>query len=252
MKPKPLQKAIVYDDACPMCAWYTGQFVNAGLLESQHRIPFSQIKQCDIKLDLQKSRHEIPLVDLAGGQVIYGLDSLLTILAVRFPVLVCLVRFMPLYYFFKRLYAFISYNRKVIYPFRKRQNHSGSHFDCSPDFHIGYRWSFILWAVLSSYLLHSLFLPQEWHSGYSGMIGLGFSLIIIGCLRTGFQPMTDLLGQWSVSLLIGSMVGGILSFLPFLSFHFPLFSGFFVTIWQFYIRYRVLQRKGIQYEVMSH
>ena len=81
------EKAIIYDDNCPMCKWYTGAFVEANLLKSSNRISFSELNDTPLaeQIEMQRSKHEIPLVDLDGGETIYGVDSLVQLLKPRFP-----------------------------------------------------------------------------------------------------------------------------------------------------------------------
>jgi predicted DCC family thiol-disulfide oxidoreductase YuxK len=73
-------KAILYDHNCPMCALYTKGFVKWQLLDKENRISFAQLdNQIFIeRVDWYRARHEIPLVDLQGGQTLYGLESCTT------------------------------------------------------------------------------------------------------------------------------------------------------------------------------
>jgi predicted DCC family thiol-disulfide oxidoreductase YuxK len=142
-------KAIIYDNNCPMCALYTEGFVKWGLMESQNRIAFSQLDQQAFieQVDWHRAKHEIPLVDLLGGQTLYGLQALTHILSQKIPWLHTILQHKPFYSLCKGLYNFISYNRRIIIPTTRT---SSTGFDCTPDFHLIYRIAFILFAILSS------------------------------------------------------------------------------------------------------
>jgi predicted DCC family thiol-disulfide oxidoreductase YuxK len=75
-------KAIIYDDTCPMCNIYTKAFVQYGFLKSENRLSFTKIDEnIASKLDLHRSKHEIPLIDQDTGEVLYGVDSLVFLLS---------------------------------------------------------------------------------------------------------------------------------------------------------------------------
>ena len=112
---KLTSKAIIYDSTCPMCTWYTGAFVNAGALDKKGRIAFSELDHSTLaQLDPNRARHEIPLLDRETGEIVYGMDSLTLILANMFPWSKGLITKTWFKNFFKPLYKFISYNRRVI------------------------------------------------------------------------------------------------------------------------------------------
>ena len=112
---KSNNKTLIYDDACPLCVWYTGAFVKSGLLTTEGRKAFST---CDTELlnaiDLERGKNEIPLIDIENKQVLYGIDAMLEVLGEKFPVIKTIGNVKPVNWFLKRLYKFISYNRKVI------------------------------------------------------------------------------------------------------------------------------------------
>lgn len=145
-------QTIIYDDTCPMCTWYTGQFVKAGVLEN--RQPFSQLNnKLKAQLDLNRARHEIPLIDIQTGKIHYGLDALVILLSRLFPWAKSLLNNT----FFKRLlsplYRLISYNRRIIVP---SVSPKGS-FDAAPDFHAGWRIALISFVLMLNMVLHHFF-----------------------------------------------------------------------------------------------
>lgn len=148
-------KVIVYDDKCPMCAMYTAGFIRWGIMKKNDRISFSEL-DCQAfmaGMDPELSRDEIPLVDLNGGKTIYGLDAMLYLLDRKIPFLVRVARMQPFYWFFRRLYKLVSFNRRVIVGGR---NHA-SRFDCTPHFNYKYRLTFVVFAAALASLLSYFF-----------------------------------------------------------------------------------------------
>jgi len=148
-------KVIIYDDNCPMCCAYTKLFVKTGLLEKDGRIPFSEIEESGYacQLDLHRSRHEIPLVDVNEETTLYGLESMLAILEQKIPFLIKVARFRPFYFCLQQLYKIISYNRTII----AGQIPKADGFDCTPDFNWFYRFVYLIIAFgSSSFIFHHL------------------------------------------------------------------------------------------------
>jgi hypothetical protein len=107
-------------------------------------------------IDFNRAKNEIALVDHEKNKVIYGLDSLLLIIGNSFPVLEKTAKIKPLYWFFKKLYSFVSYNRKQIIPSAKDQHEEA----CVPDFNLKYRLSYLAFVVIFSGYILSIFSPK--------------------------------------------------------------------------------------------
>jgi hypothetical protein len=123
-----------------MCSAYTQAFVKTGLLDKDGRKNFSNITPDLLaKIDYNKSVNEIPVIDIASGQVWYGIDALLEILQQKIPFAKAIGNIRILKCFLTKLYKFISYNRRVIVA-TKRKN---GVVDCTPTFNIPYRLTFL-------------------------------------------------------------------------------------------------------------
>lgn len=71
-----MEKLIIYDESCPMCKLYTKGMVAADTSGCLTRLSSGQLTQETInRIDQQRARHEIPLVDLDGGETLYGVDT---------------------------------------------------------------------------------------------------------------------------------------------------------------------------------
>src|SRR5258705_13000024 len=125
------KKVIVYDDECPMCSAYTNLFVKLGWIKEENRLAFSDLPGYGLmeQIDLEKARHFIPLIDLDGGETLYGVDALAYILMQRLFFIRIVMKIPGAEWFFKRLYKIISYNRRIVIPC----NACTSKFDCAPD-----------------------------------------------------------------------------------------------------------------------
>jgi hypothetical protein len=176
-------KALIYDDDCPLCISYTRAFVKLGILAPEERVPFSKLRS-DLHQQIGRrgQGNEIPLVDLNGGETLYGVDALLCLLSRRWPWIGKLFGSRALYRPTRALYALFSYNRRVIFANETCSVHGG----CGPDFHTGYRLGFVVFAALFSALISWLFgnAVQQSTGLFSGMemlliCGAGWAIVML-------------------------------------------------------------------------
>lgn len=152
---------ILYDDECPMCALYTGAFIKTGMLDNAGREKFSDsvgVKKYNI--DWDRARNEIALINRRDQSVRYGIDSLTFVLGHSMPFLKPLMSVGIIKWMILKLYMFISYNRKVIAPGKIFEGMNA----CVPDYHRGYRWTYILfaWFITSLILMNYSILLQPY------------------------------------------------------------------------------------------
>lgn len=238
MTPK---KAIIYDNTCPMCRWYTDEFVKAGLLESENRIAFSELEKKGLagQIDLERSRDEIPLVDLEGGVTLYGLDSMVHLLALRFPFIPRLLAFPAVGWFFRRFYKFVSFNRRVMAPSHKVRQV----YDCTPHFDWKYRWVYILSANVIGWLGIGSFLASYLPDFVLWIMTAAFlSLHFFVIFLNGKRAM-EYAGQLATVWLLGGFFAlpGLL--LPGLAW---FFAGLALLImaWQGWRRWHIFAANG--------
>lgn len=142
---------ILFDAECPMCKMYTQLFVSTGMLEAEGRAAYQEIpEQACPMLDRQRAANEIALINQETGEVTYGVQSLFKVLAVAYPI------FRPLFanrlftWLMTKLYAFISYNRRVIIPASMAE----SSFKLQPSFKLGYRIAYLVFTwMITGYIL---------------------------------------------------------------------------------------------------
>lgn len=229
------QHTLIYDKDCPMCRMYTKAFISCGMMDQQGRLPFHEINNNHFtQLDTDRARNEIALVNIQTQQVTYGLDSLLAIIGHSFPALARIARFPPLYYGFKQLYAFVSYNRKQIIPHREEDGKTA----CVPDFRLSYRIAYILLVTLLSTLVLSAFsqklgdyLPQHHHLLREGIICLGqICWQTLWLKRLLGKQYADYIGNMMTVSLIGTLLLIPALFIPLSSLAALLYFATVVTI----------------------
>jgi len=145
---------LIYDNECPMCNLYSKGFTKCGMLDESGREAFTELTFKNKGLiDFNRAKNEIALVNHDKNEVIYGVDSLLLIIGNSFPLLEKIARIQPLYWFFKKLYSFVSYNRKQIIPSKEDDTEQS----CVPDFNLKYRLAYLGFVVFFSGYILSLF-----------------------------------------------------------------------------------------------
>lgn len=147
-------QTLLYDEDCPLCSIYTSGFIKTGMLDENGKKPFSKIDDDDLKIiDIRKASNEIALIDNNTKMVLYGIDSLLKVIGNSFPFIEKIAQIRPINYLLKKLYSFISYNRKVIIPNKK----TGKSITCIPDFNYKYRIIYITFTIVITALIFSFY-----------------------------------------------------------------------------------------------
>jgi len=233
---KPL---VIYDADCPVCEAYTKGFVKLGLLAPEARQSNQTFQDQNIidRLDPERMRHELPLVDLEGPEVRYGVDALLTVIGFRFPRFAQLIQQTFLYGWAKKLYAFVSYNRRIMIPAEPER---WQLLDFAPRFHMGHRLALIglLFGIVG--LIHWLATDSL---GAITLLPLA-GVLVAGGIAIYRTATTDRLPHWldyvghvGVSIVVGAIFNaiGLVTELPFL-----FLVGDAVMVWQLIVRLRVM------------
>ncbi|HVW97128.1 MAG TPA: DCC1-like thiol-disulfide oxidoreductase family protein [Mucilaginibacter sp.] len=207
---------ILFDGECPMCRAYTHAFVKTGMLDSDGRAAYQEelAHICPV-IDRQRAVNEIALINLSSGEVTYGVTSIFKILGNAWPLLAPILAFKPFLMLMRQVYAFISYNRRVIIPGSAEE----SSFSYQPTFRIGYR---------ITYLLFTWFLTGCILTMYAGLLNplipvgnptreyliCGGQIIFQGCIISIFnnKKRWDYLGN----MMTISFAGSLLLLLPLL------------------------------------
>ncbi|MFK8058082.1 MAG: hypothetical protein AB8F78_18285 [Saprospiraceae bacterium] len=179
----------LYDDACPMCQGYTSAFKQLKLSDRQ---AFSQIDIDNLPgLDLDRGRHEIPMLDTQTGEVRYVLDAMTEAIGEGLPILRPLVRNGVFLKALKPLYWLITYNRRVIAGTKPPVEG----LDCAPDFHAGWRWTYVALALAVALAIG---LPNP-------ALLLGFGIVLVVDLWRS-KVRLEFLGHFATVLLIATII----------------------------------------------
>lgn len=230
-----MKKLVIYDASCPMCRLYTKGMVLADGGSHLTRIGSNQFTDSTVinRIDPQRAKHEIPLIDLDGGETLYGVDTWVYAIGQRSNRMAMLLSRRWLRALLQKLYAFISYNRRIIVtsaPGRWQL------LDLQPDFQLRYRLTFVLVVMgLAGSLHHVLFSSFGWpvFTLVGGQFGL-VSLYLRLTKRPDFlETLLDYGGHLGMSLLLGGIVMAI-----GLAWHWPtaILIGAALAISQHFIR----------------
>jgi predicted DCC family thiol-disulfide oxidoreductase YuxK len=205
---------IIYDDNCPLCKAYTKAFVKYNFLNGGTRLAFSSVEEQEfIKLvDWKRAKNEIPLIDEKTKTVAYGVDALLIILGNRWKFFKVFAKSNLLVFLSKKLYSFISYNRKIIVP---EKPNTECKYNSIADFNVKYRSIYILfcWFICSLILTSYANLLTE----YIGKSNLGrefiicggqivFQSIVLSLFKTKKEDTFEYIGNMMTVSLIGSLL----------------------------------------------
>lgn len=221
---------ILYDSECPLCDVYTAGFVKSGMLGKGGRQPFCDSTKVIDAFAVNRARacDEIAVVNLKTGNVQYGAEGLMNIIGNSFPLLKPLFNIRAFQFICRKLYAFVSYNRKVIIP-RKNMDANGA---CVPSFNMFYRSIYLLFTwLITSYILvrYAAYLipfipPTNFYREFLICGGqLVFQAIIISIINK--KKRFDYLGN----MMTVSFAGGLLLIIGMMLA--PLVNTSFFPVW---------------------
>lgn len=204
-------KIIIYDDSCPMCKWYTEEFVNQGMLAAENRVGFTEVSPEILQqIDIERSKHEIPLYDTATKETLYGPDALYCLLGEKMPVLKPLFKNKIFKSFIWQLYKIITYNRRII----AGSSAPKTGFDCAPNFHFFYRCLYIVLAFLGAILIakqmidYTLAYQNIWLN--SAIIGMSIAIMIGFSIGFFLPKRISYWGHLATVLLADNLVAGLI------------------------------------------
>ncbi|RFS13344.1 hypothetical protein [Emticicia sp. C21] len=237
---------LLVDADCPMCRMYGKGFEKAGWVDRgtySHYQSFAV--SADISIDMNKARNEIALVDTEHKVVRYGIDALKYIITNRFPSLGSVLAWKPVDFFLRKLYKFISFNRKVIAPSEIKEGVKA----CTPDLNVKYRLLYIAFvAILSSIVLYQYTQPineaMDWqnHLGREFMICAGQILWQIVFLnRLLKEKLLDYLGNMMTVSMIGTLL--LLPMLLIKDLWAVYYLGYFIAVVSFMLWEHVRRSK---------
>lgn len=206
-----VENKLFIDRDCPMCSIYGNGFTKLGLIDDQTLCQYQNMESVYTEvIDIERAKDEIALHDTLTQTTTYGIDSLIKILGHNRVWLQKLLKFPLVYALLLRLYRFISYNRKVIYP--TAPNKQG--MACTPSVNLKYRWIYLIFTalftgvILNQFAFHlnaSVGLPHYWSREYLVCFGqIAWQLLAIQLIDK--EKALEYLGNMSTVSLIGGLL----------------------------------------------
>lgn len=203
-------QTLLYDEDCPLCSLYTTGFVKSGMLDKNGRKSYCQLSEEEQNfVDLKRAPNEIALIDNNTKTVTYGIDSLLKVVGFSFPFIERTGKIKPIHFLLRKLYSFVSYNRKVIIPGPINEENK---LRCTPDFSYKYRFLFIGFALtITSFVLFrysNLILNLPKSTIFRELI-LAFGQIVfqgLFLLKADKKTIMNYAGNLMTVSLIGSLI----------------------------------------------
>lgn len=216
---------LLIDKDCPMCNIYGNAFCQLELIDQNTLNPYQTIDESYAEhIDMHRAKSEIAFFNTESHTTEYGLDALIAIIAQGRDRFKAFLKSPLMYWPLLKLYRFISFNRKVIAPARPKANER----NCEPDFHLGYRWAYLLFvALVTGFILNRFtlklaagfglsFNPWQEYAICIGQIIWQYTLIY----TLAREKLYAYLGNMSTV----SMIGGLLLVPVLLANHYLHFS----------------------------
>ncbi|RVU91600.1 hypothetical protein EH230_12195 [Flavobacterium columnare] len=227
-------QTLLYDEDCPLCKAYTTTFIKIGMLDTNGRKSYCSINLEEKSyVDIVRASNEIALIDNHNKTVIYGIDSLLKVIGNSFPIIQKIGNFKPIHCFLKKLYSFISYNRKVILP----GNPKSKKVNCEPSFNLAYRIGYLLFSILiTGFVLtkFSTLIPYIKQSSHFREIAIALGQLLFQMVflhKDTLKKQMDYYGNLITVSLIGSiLLSPMLVLNALTSLSFPIVAIWFFTV----------------------
>ncbi len=215
-------KLIIYDSNCKVCSSLKEVVIRLTSIPKQKIKAYMELSPAlSPKVDPEKFKNVMALIDTDGGTTIYGAEGVAYIFSSQYKVLDVLLRFKPFFQLFSWLYKVTAYNRYVIATPKSRFK-----CDCFPDKVVSYRVGYISITISISILLTALFgmSLKNYFTGMSNskaaleillIAGSGWALQLIAAALFMKKDALEYVGH------LGSiMVVGLLILVPCMLFYF--------------------------------
>lgn len=217
-------RKLLIDKNCPMCNIYGKCFTSIGLLEKNTIDSYQNIHDFYAsQIDMKRAKSEIALLDVSASTTLYGIDAMIEIVAHDSDFLKKILKHKFIYAFLLRLYLFISFNRKVIYPTAIEEVGR----DCTPELNKKYRWMYIVFvAVFTGVVLNDFAFYLNAHLGWAHdwkrELYICFGQILWQGIAISYLNKNKIL-EYLGNMSTVSLIGGVL-LLPILvlNYYFPL------------------------------
>lgn len=206
-------KLIVYDSNCKVCSSLKDVVLRFSSVPEEKIKPYADLSD-DLRnhIDPAWFKNVMALVDIAGGQTIYGAEGVAYIFSSQYRILDLLFRFKPIFKLVNFFYKTLAYNRYIIATPKSNFN-----CDCLPDKVLKYRISYIIMTLFTSILLTALF-GLSLKSFFAGMshgkaasqmlliAGTGWVLQILLAIVMQREKALDYIGHLGSIMVVGLLI----------------------------------------------
>ena len=215
-------KLIIYDSNCRVCtSLKTFVLKYTSIPESKIKALKDLDQELGGKVNLEKFKNGMALIDDSGGDTIYGAEGVAHIFSSQYRLANILLSFNPLFFLFSFLYKITAYNRYII-----ATPKSQFQCDCFPDKVTKYRVAYISLTNISAAVLTMLF-GVSLRNFFTGISALEAAIQMVLMAGTGWVVQIMLakvfMKEKSLDYMghLGSiMVVGLLILVPWMLFYF--------------------------------
>ena len=146
-------RTLVYDGDCSMCRKLSALAERRWLVGDARRLPHDAFQgETADRLTRAGIHNELAVIDEGSGEIRSGYDGILWLLERgMLRHLVPLLGFGPIRWLLRHDYRLVAYNRRILAPPARSVTCA-----CDPDMHVGYRWAFIVVALVWTALFAGL------------------------------------------------------------------------------------------------
>lgn len=209
---------VIYDGNCPVCISGIAKLIKLQLLPAEKATAFDELPEAlRPKVDTERFRNEMALIDLDKGATLYGADAALHLFGERLPFIAPLLHTKTVRWMVGPLYKTIAFYRYVLSTPLPRPVRCA----CEPVSPPRYRYVWLAFTVIVSVILTAAFgaSTSPYFPELSAETGAGYMLAIAGTgwmLTIAFARIN--MENWlEYSAHLGSvMLRGVLILLPFI------------------------------------
>ena len=206
-------KLIIYDSNCKVCSSLKDVVLRLTSIPDAKVKAYKDLNdELNAKIDPDKFRNVMALIDTTGGKTIYGSEGVAYIFSSQYRVLNTLLSVRPVFRVFDFLYKTQAFNRYIIATPKSKFT-----CDCFPDRVVKYRMSFIILTFLVSIFLTAMLGLSLRHFAHDVsaseaivqmllMAGTGWVLQILIATISMREKALDYIGHLGSIMIVGLLI----------------------------------------------
>ncbi|MBL4654325.1 MAG: DUF393 domain-containing protein [Bacteroidia bacterium] len=139
-------KIVVYDGSCSLCTGLYDIVTKAGIVKASNcKAYFDMPEHLQSKIEEDRFKNEMALIDIGNKPTSYGLDGIIIILSDKWNFLQEIFKIRWLYHLLWFLYKTVARNRFILFP---PKPNNGIRCSCEPPFSLKYRIAYIIITMM--------------------------------------------------------------------------------------------------------